>query len=170
MRNSVVTIHFTGEAYDALPQWGDFDYIKRASGQLECGEKTHKLHWQCFLEFKYPMKLEKLKSDHPGIYFKKLTEEEILAITGGKKMLHPIAGRRYVTKEKTCVDKKFRFDWPTNPGNGAWFIERRKLTDEADKIARTIVWDPESDIRAQKLSFIKLLSAQIKVCNHILKV
>lgn len=111
------------------------------------------------MEFKYSVELKKLIKDFPGMHFD-------LNVGGN----HVVAGRRYVWKDDTCVDPRFRFDWPTNPGNGAFYIERRKLTAAAEQVARTIVWDPESDIRDQKSNFIELLKAQIKCCQHELKV
>lgn len=94
-RNFMCTINFksnqTEDPLLFLPDFTKLNWLQRVSFQLERGDKSNLLHWQVFLENKYPVSILKMGAD-----FKEMGKK--IKICEPDKESHRCAGRNYVKK------------------------------------------------------------------------
>lgn len=106
-RNYMFTIWVTNPDLPHLdiPVWRNCNAISRVTFQLEKGNKSGKLHWQCFIELKYPL-LARVVMGQLGVQagFDNTFHEKF-------KNKHRCAGRSYAHKADTCVDEQHRYIW-----------------------------------------------------------
>lgn len=145
IRSAMCTIHFKNDAYEAVPDWNSLGFVKRAMGQLEKGEQG-KLHWQIFIECKYPIDPKRLMGLGMHVDYKSTHK-------------HPKAGRAYV--RKPTHDIKSRFDWPED--TEVFTAAKQRKTDEAEALNN---WN-HYKIYGDKKSIMNLLRANIKKCSQI---
>lgn len=105
-RNYLCTIHIRNIEcpYVDIPMWEACPFLKRATFQQERGEKTHKLHWQVFLELNDSYAFVTLQGYFPTLCCKL-----------SQQFGHPNAGRNYVHKEETRVGQE-TFNWTADEG------------------------------------------------------
>lgn len=105
-RNYLCTIHIRNIEcpYADIPMWEICPWLKQVTFQQERGEKTHKLHWQVFLELKDSYTFVSLQGYFPTLCCK-------LAQQDG----HPTSGRNYVHKEETRVGNE-TYCWTSETG------------------------------------------------------
>jgi len=107
-RNYMATINFDqngGSPLRFLPSWEDIRGLKQVTFQLELASR---LHWQCFLEFEYPVSLGQIVKDVHA------QGKQMHIAKPGDARVHPKAGRSYVTKG-TAVDGH-RYFWSRAKG------------------------------------------------------
>lgn len=153
VRNFMGTINFDNkitDPYKVLPDFSKFKYLKSAMGQLEIGEKSKLKHWQIFFEFSEGIN----PYDYSGLGVHWDTKYS------GKK--HPAAGRNYVRKATPYINTRFK--WPSDIDNIQDKISYWDLCTEHDNAEKEYCKDKSKE------SIIRLIKANIKLCEHYQKV
>lgn len=115
-RNYLCTINFDNKLKDpmiALPDFTIYSGLKRATFQLERGEQLKRLHWQIFLEFKYPV-------SYKSIIKQTAEQGKQMHVSQDNTNRHPNAGRAYCTKGKMINGHRYIIK-----GN-KWYISNPK--------------------------------------------
>lgn len=96
-RNFMCTINFKKhqdkDPLLFLPDFTKLNWLQRVSFQLERGDKSNLLHWQVFMENKYPVSILKMGAD-----FKEQGKK--IKICEPEEGMHRCRGRNYVRKGK----------------------------------------------------------------------
>lgn len=137
-RNFMCTINFK-ESQDKdpllfLPDFTQLNWLQRVSFQLERGDKSNLLHWQVFLENKYPVPILKMGADFKALGCK-------ITICEPTSQSHRMAGRNYVRKGKDIDGHRYIWDRKTGWENNKFPIvpeEKHDVFFELDSRANVI--------------------------------
>lgn len=154
------TINFDqmAEPCEFLPDFTLYAGIKRASFQLEKGEKNGRLHWQIFLEFLYPVTVKSIINQTVAQGCKMH-----VSVDGAIAKRHPKAGRQYVYKGDAIDNHRYSYDYKFG-----WFeghqppIKSRIRPQEND-------WARPTLIANDRESAMECLKWQIKECQNYIK-
>lgn len=110
-RNFMCTINFKKDQDKDpllfLPDFTKLNWINRVSFQLERGDESNLLHWQVFIENKYPVSILKMGADFKA-------QGKKIKICEPNESKHRMAGRNYVRKGKE-IDGH-RYIWSRSTG------------------------------------------------------
>ena len=110
-RNFMCTINFKKDQDKDpllfLPDFTKLNWLQRVSFQLERGDKSNLLHWQVFMENKYPVSIIKMGADFKD-------QGKKIKICEPEEGMHRCRGRNYVRKGKEI--NGHRYIWSRSTG------------------------------------------------------